>query len=88
MTNREIEQLLGNEAESLLKHQPKISRERLHLPGPDFVDRVWVNSDRSPTVLRNLQLLFSFRWLQRFCDVLNRFIRHSLIRFDNRNLEF
>jgi class I fructose-bisphosphate aldolase len=59
MTIREIEQLLGGEAESLLKHQPKISRERLHLPGPDFVDRVWLNSDRSPNVLRNLQLLFN-----------------------------
>ena len=59
MTIREIEQLLGGEAESLLRHQPKISRERLHLPGPDFVDRVWLNSDRSPNVLRNLQLLFN-----------------------------
>src|SRR5437588_5848460 len=59
MTTREIEQLLGDEAKSLLDHQPKISRERLHLPGPDFVDRVWVNSDRSPNVLRNLQLLFN-----------------------------
>ncbi len=59
MNIREIEQLLGNEAESLLKHQPKISRERLHLPGPDFVDRVWLGSDRSPSVLRNLQLLLN-----------------------------
>jgi len=59
MNIREIEQLLGNEADSLLKHQPKISRERLHVPGPDFVDRVWLNSDRSPSVLRNLQLLFN-----------------------------
>jgi class I fructose-bisphosphate aldolase len=59
MNLREIEQLLGSDAESLLKHQPKISRERLHVPGPDFVDRVWINSDRSPNVLRNLQLLFN-----------------------------
>jgi fructose-bisphosphate aldolase, class I len=59
MNIREIEQLLGVEAETLLRYQPKISRERLHLPGPDFVDRVWVPSDRSPAVLRNLQLLFS-----------------------------
>jgi class I fructose-bisphosphate aldolase len=59
MNLRDIEQLLGAEAESLLKHQPKISKERLHLPGPDYVDRVWLNSDRSSNVLRNLQLLFN-----------------------------
>ena len=59
MNIREIEALLGVEGESLLRHQPKISKERLHLPGPDFVDRVWLNSDRSPNVLRNLQLLFN-----------------------------
>jgi class I fructose-bisphosphate aldolase len=59
MNLREIEQLLGSEAKSLLEHQPKISRERLHLPGPDFIDRVWVNSDRSSNVLRNFQLLLN-----------------------------
>jgi class I fructose-bisphosphate aldolase len=59
MNAREIEQLLGDEARSLLGHKPKIDRERLHLPGPDFVDRVWVPSDRPPAVLRNLQSLFS-----------------------------
>ena len=59
MNIREIEKLLGDEAKTLLEHQPKISRERLHLPGPDFVDRIWVSSDRSPNVLRNLQLLFN-----------------------------
>jgi class I fructose-bisphosphate aldolase len=59
MNVREIEQLLGSESESLLKHQPKISRERLHVPGPDFIDRVWVNTDRTSNVLRNLQLLFN-----------------------------
>jgi class I fructose-bisphosphate aldolase len=58
MNAREIEQLLGDEAKSLFEFRPKIGRERLHLPGPDFVDRVWVPSDRSPTVLRNLQSLF------------------------------
>ena len=59
MRTGEIEQLLGAEADSLLKHQPKISKERLHLPGPDFIDRVWMDSDRTPTVLRNLQSLFN-----------------------------
>src|SRR5262249_60692369 len=37
---------------------PTIGKERLHLPGPDFVDRVWRPSDRSPRVLRSLQRLF------------------------------
>jgi class I fructose-bisphosphate aldolase len=59
MNTREIEKLLGDEATSLFEFKPKISRERLHLPGPDFVDRVWVPSDRGPAVLRNLQSLFS-----------------------------
>src|SRR5207342_3632458 len=36
-----------------------ISKDQLHLPGPDFVDRIWINSDRNPHVLRNLQLMYS-----------------------------
>ncbi|HZS07765.1 MAG TPA: class I fructose-bisphosphate aldolase [Blastocatellia bacterium] len=59
MNIKDIEQLLGEETQSLLSHQCKtISKEHLHLPGPDFIDRVWVDSDRSPVVLRNLQTLF------------------------------
>ncbi|MEH2050302.1 class I fructose-bisphosphate aldolase [Nostoc sp.] len=54
-----IESLLGKEAEDLLTHKAKVSRDLLHLPGPDFVDRIWLNSDRNPQVLRNLQLLYS-----------------------------
>jgi class I fructose-bisphosphate aldolase len=55
-----IESLLGDAAESLLTHESKtIPRESLTLPGPDFVDRVFAQSDRSPQVLRNLQALFS-----------------------------
>ncbi len=55
----DIEGLLGDEAESLLSHESKtIPREDLSLPGPDFVDRVLVSTDRSPQVLRNLQSLF------------------------------
>src|SRR5499427_6464858 len=54
-----IEQLLGAKAESLLGFKnPKISRDRLHLPGPDFVDRIWAGSDRNIRVLTNLQRLF------------------------------
>jgi fructose-bisphosphate aldolase, class I len=60
MNFKEIEQLLGEEGQLLLNHQCKtISRDLLHLPGPDFIDRVWVNSDRPITVLRNLQQLFN-----------------------------
>ncbi|HXG94342.1 MAG TPA: class I fructose-bisphosphate aldolase [Blastocatellia bacterium] len=56
----DIEKILGNEAENLLKYQSKtIPKEMLHLPGPDFIDRVLVGSDRSPVVLRNLSTLFN-----------------------------
>jgi class I fructose-bisphosphate aldolase len=56
---RNIAELLGKEADYLLKHKSKtISKDQLHLPSPDFVDRIFINSNRSPQVLRNLQLLF------------------------------
>lgn len=54
-----IESHLGKEAEDLLTYKAKVSKDLLHLPGPDFVDRVWLNSDRNPQVLRNLQTLYS-----------------------------
>jgi fructose-bisphosphate aldolase, class I len=54
-----IEQVLGSDAQDLLTHKPVVSREHLHLPGPDFVDRVCTQSDRSPRVLRNLESIFS-----------------------------
>jgi class I fructose-bisphosphate aldolase len=54
-----LHDLLGGDADFYLRHRCKVSRESLHLPGPDFVDRVWVQSDRSPNVLRNLQTLFN-----------------------------
>ena len=51
-----IQDLLGAEADSLLRHTCKgVPKERLHLPGPDFVDRVVAATDRSPVVLRSLQ---------------------------------
>src|SRR6202030_4295189 len=54
-----IEQLLGPKAESLLGFKsPKISKERLHLPGPDFIDRIYALTDRNIRVLTNLQRLF------------------------------
>lgn len=55
----DVEEVLGAEAKNLLEYRAKVPKEHLHLPGPDFIDRVWVHSDRSPNVLRNLQLLFN-----------------------------
>ena len=54
-----IETYLGAKAESLLGFKsPKILKERLHLPGPDFVDRIYASSDRNVRVLTNLQRMF------------------------------
>ena len=50
---------MGDKAQFLLEHQSKtISSSQLHLPGPDFLERVWINSDRNPQVLRNLQSMY------------------------------
>ncbi|MEZ5178920.1 MAG: class I fructose-bisphosphate aldolase [Acidimicrobiales bacterium] len=55
----DIHSLLGDEADALLSHESKgIPAADLTKPGPDFVDRVFGLSDRSPQVLRNLQALF------------------------------
>jgi class I fructose-bisphosphate aldolase len=57
---KDIEEILGNEAESLLSYHSKtVPREMLHLPGPDFIDRVLVGTDRPPTVLRNIGSMFN-----------------------------
>jgi len=51
-------ELLGRDADLLLNHvSTTIPKEGLHLPGGDFIDRVWFNSDRTPSVLRSLQTL-------------------------------
>jgi fructose-bisphosphate aldolase, class I len=51
--------LLGDEAQFLLEHTCNtVKKEMLHLPGPDFIDRIMVHSDRSCNVLRNLQAMF------------------------------
>jgi class I fructose-bisphosphate aldolase len=54
-----IQELLGDELQPLLDHTPKVPKERLHLPGSDFVDRVWRDSDRPIPVLRSLQAIFA-----------------------------
>ncbi|GIV45569.1 MAG: fructose-bisphosphate aldolase [Ignavibacterium sp.] len=54
-----IKELLGSEADSLLNYKAKFPKEKLHLPGPDFVDRIFAPSDRNINVLRNLQWIFN-----------------------------
>ena len=55
-----IQEILGSDAQNLLAHQCKtIPREKLHLPGPDFIDRIHLGSDRPTRALVSLQQLFS-----------------------------
>lgn len=55
----QISDLLGNDADKLLNHKSQtIDKSMLHLPGPDFVDRAFGPSNRSPQVLRSLQALY------------------------------
>jgi class I fructose-bisphosphate aldolase len=59
-TTNQIVDAIGKEAEALLSYKAKgFAKESLHLPGPDFVDRVVAASDRSPQVLRNFQQLIN-----------------------------
>jgi class I fructose-bisphosphate aldolase len=55
----QITQLLGDRAETLLQHECKtLSKDLLHIPGPDWVERIFLPSDRNPRVLGNLQRLY------------------------------
>jgi class I fructose-bisphosphate aldolase len=54
-----IQEILGKEGDDLLGFKkPKVSKDTLHLPGPDYIDRVFRDSDRNPQVLRNLQAMY------------------------------
>src|SRR4029453_11166127 len=54
-----IQEILGSDAEALLSYQCKtISKDKLHLPGPDFIDRIFVGSDRPTRTLVSLQQVF------------------------------
>ena len=54
----DIQKQLGSKAENLLGfNNPKISKDQLHTPSPDFVDKVWSLSDRNPQTLRSFQAL-------------------------------
>ena len=56
----DIQKLLGDKAETLLGfNSPKIKKESLHLPGPDFIDRIFSHSDRNIRVLNNLGRLYA-----------------------------
>jgi len=60
MANKKILELLGDNADYLLNHKSKtIDKEKLHEPGPDFIERVVYHSNRNPQVLRNLQQFFN-----------------------------
>lgn len=54
-----IQGMLGSDADSILQHKAVINKNRIHLPGPDFLDRVWVQTDRNSQVLRSLSGLFN-----------------------------
>lgn len=60
MSQSKIEALLGQDAEFLLQHECRtIPKEMLHLPGPDFVDRVFIGSNRPTPVLNSLHDLYN-----------------------------
>jgi class I fructose-bisphosphate aldolase len=93
-----LESLLGADAEALLTYKAKVSKDLLHLPGPDFIDRTWIQSDRNPQVLRNLRAIFGHGRLAGtgYCSILpvDQGIEHSAgasfaknpIYFDGENI--
>ena len=58
MSSINIESLLGDDYSQLMGHKPMVSKSGLQVPGPDFLDRVWVGSNRSPRVISSLARLF------------------------------
>ncbi len=82
MSNSKITELLGDKAEYLLNHTSKtIDKSQLHLPGPDHIDRIWINSNRSNPVLRNMQQLLGHGRLANtgYCNIfpVDQGIEHS-----------
>ena len=60
MAQTSISTLLGDQADSLLNHKcTTISKELIHTPGPDFIDRVFAQTNRSPQVLRSIQNIYN-----------------------------
>ena len=55
-----IEEMLGQDSNNLLGHVSKtVDKSQLHLPGPDFMERVWLHSNRSPQVIRSLGQIYN-----------------------------
>jgi class I fructose-bisphosphate aldolase len=82
MANNKIIELLGDNAEFLLNHTSKaIEKNTIHLPSPDHVDNIWINSNRNNQVLRNLQTLLSHGRLANtgYCSIfpVDQGIEHS-----------
>jgi class I fructose-bisphosphate aldolase len=60
MSYQKITELLGKDADTLLQHECKtFSKDLLHVPSPDFIDKVFVNTNRNPQVLRNLAAIYN-----------------------------
>ena len=59
LSSTRLEELLGDGAEELLTYTAKVPADQLHLPGPDFVERTWVQSDRTTGVLQKLEWLIN-----------------------------
>jgi len=60
LTSSRLEELLGDESDALLNHKCEtFDASDLHLPGPDFIERVFAHTDRDPQVLRNLHTLYN-----------------------------
>lgn len=59
MSLKKTEELLGKDTDNLLGHKCKtIAKEQLHVPGPDFIERIFSNTNRNTQVLRNLQSIY------------------------------
>ena len=59
MSYNQIVELLGSDADNLLNHKAKVSKDLLYVPDADVVEKIWSKTDRSPRVLKSLQSLFS-----------------------------
>src|SRR6478752_3333709 len=82
MANSKITTLLGDQAEYLLNYaSPAVEKSTLHLPGPDHIDRIWKESNRSNQVLRSMQQLLGSGRLANsgYCNIfpVDQGIEHS-----------
>ncbi len=87
-----ITELLGDEADDLLTHRPVVPVDRLTLPGPDFVERVWMASDRPAPVLRSIETLLTHGRLggTGYMSILpvDQGIEHSAVASFTRNPDY